>query len=45
MEGLIILHDAGRYHGNLKTTNVMLFGKGDQVKVKLTDFEGYPGIG
>ena len=44
-EGLKFLHAAERYHGNLKLSNVLVYGEGRQTTFRLTDFEGYPGIG
>ena len=43
MGGLDALHKVGRFHGNLKPTNVLVFGAGDEIQVKLSDFENYPG--
>ena len=41
--GLKTLHDAGIVHGNLKPSNILIFGTGDEMIVKLTDYEGFPG--
>ena len=42
-DGLKALHMAGRYNGNLKLSNVLLFDIDSNVIVKLTDYEGFPG--
>ena len=41
--GIQTLHKAKRFHGNLKPSNVLLFNNGQEIIVKLSDFEGYPG--
>ena len=43
IEGLSALHDADIVHGNLKASNILIFGAGDEITVKLTDHDGFPG--
>ena len=42
-EGLSVLHDADTVHGSLKPSNILIFGAGDEITIKLTDYEGFPG--
>ena len=42
--GFKFLHNAGRFHGNFKLTNVLVYMDGKEFIFKLTDFYGYPGI-
>ena len=41
--GLKTLHDAGIVHENLKPSNILIFGVGDEMIIKLTDYDGFPG--
>ena len=43
VDGLSALHYAEIVHGNLKPSNILIFGVGDEITVKLTDYEGFPG--
>ena len=37
------LHDEGIIDGNLRPNNILIFGSGDDITVKLSDYEGFPG--
>ena len=37
-DGIQALHQADNFHGNLKTTNILLFGIDAEIIVKLTDY-------
>ena len=43
IEGLNALHGEGITHGNLRPTSILIFGSGDDITVKLSDYEGFPG--
>ena len=41
--GLNDLHNVDGVHGNLKESNILIFGTGDEIIVKLMDYEAFPG--
>ena len=42
-DGLVDLQYEKTFHGNLKLTNILLLGSGNDTVVKLIDYEGFPG--
>ena len=43
-DGILVLHKAGKYHGNILMTNVLIFGLNYEITAKLTNYTGYPGV-
>ena len=43
IEGLNALHGEGITHGNLRLSDILIFGSEDNITVTLTDYEGFPG--